>query len=115
MTCNTCTETDTHGSYPFVSTRSIASESHYGIDVAVCKDCGNPAVIYWVEIYEDLLDYACSISPDELDNLLRQDAPSSQRSFTLELLRSRQVAYGTASRGFFWLSGTSAMLDGPPW
>jgi hypothetical protein len=115
MTCDTCTKAETRRHYPFSGTRTLDLESHHGIDVGICIDCGHPAVMYWVEIHDQIHEYACGISDLELGSLLLQDSTHSRLAFTLGLIRSRDVAYGSDQRGFVWLPGTSAMLTGPAW
>ena len=114
MTCKFCTESGVRDQYPFVDGKMLVAESHYGVSLGECRYCHQAALMYWVEVYENLHDSACAITQKDLKALCSAETSHATREIALQILRSQDVVCGSSS-GFHWLPGKIARLDGPPW
>lgn len=113
MPCEYCSG-DKRSNYPFQLDRQLCSESHFGVSVGRCSYCGGPAILYWVEVFENLHDSATYLTPTELSAITMLTKESELQRTTMQILSSRRICIGGVE-GFSWLPGNLATLDGPPW
>ena len=114
MSCDICQFKGMRDKYPFEAVDTLGSASHFGVSTGHCSRCGQAALLYWVEIFDEMSEFACAISDVELSALRAAASEIEIKGITTNILSSRPIVRGS-ERGFYWVDGKVATLDGPAW
>lgn len=119
MSCSNCRPSDVKPQKsPFKETLRLTGEyEHENVSLAVCYFCGENALYYSADVYDDFWQYWCVIDEVEMASILEDDDPSDPHrpERAREILRKRAVLLKHPVRGLSWASGGICVIEGPPW
>ena len=118
MTCKVCTPSEAKpDSNPFWEEVRLSGKHAYeGVGLWKCKSCQTPAMYFSNQIYDDIWQYWCTITPAELERLCQPFDPETDelQTFARKLIDGRAVLEGHPVFGLQWVHNCS-VLDGPRW
>ncbi len=118
MTCQHCFPTDKRPiELPFRALRTVADDSHEIVGLASCEHCGQLALHFGVDVYDDCWRYWCPIDDQELARLSEPDGEDEPKVYDTarSIIRDHTVLQDHPVHGLGWVPGTGCVLDGPPW
>lgn len=99
-------------------TRLTGPYEDENVSLARCSRCGESALYYSADVYDDFWQYWCTIDEDEKAQLLEpdEDADDPQRAVRARsiLQKHRYLRRGPV-HGFEWGGPGSTVVQGPPW
>ncbi len=97
----------------------VYSDSHDGVALCKCRDCGRLFVRYWVEVFDDIHRYYVPVSESEAD-YFRGDPASSlpendvQKAAKNLISSRRHLQQSPGSKTAFWMDNAPP-LPGFSW
>jgi len=116
MPCLHCTPSDaTLNRLPFTRTDWLASDSHEGVGFSRCLGCEDRWLNFWVEIFDDQWLYWSPMTPEDEARLRAEKDSYKVYEIARSIVRNHKVVCKGPVRGIEWVSGSHALLEGPPW
>jgi hypothetical protein len=117
MSCTHCSGSATGSAdNPFRDLEALASDTRFGACLALCSWCGQPAVHFWVGVYDDTWRYWCLVDESEREALRSAVAAGVDDSgeplvcaMARRLIRQRRVlSEHPIHGGFSWHDGINS-------
>lgn len=106
--------------YQVDSVDEIYEDSHFGIDVVKFSNCSIKYISYWVDIYDDHLQFYTQVEENELNKLLSLIKSATNNVKIQSIIcnymegQKRVIKYSSYA-GFEIGEGSEYTLSGPPW
>lgn len=116
MACSLCLPADADcAEVPFRPDRTVANDGHQVVSLNVCVGCGQPALYFSIDLYDDTWGYWCAVSKTELELLTTPQHEDKLFDIARSVVRSKNVLQRHPDGFLRWIPGKSFLLDGPPW
>jgi hypothetical protein len=95
----------------------FTSESHEGVGLGACAECGQECLVYWVDIFDDYWRFCCPIDQVEKAELISVNGHQQEQlhDCARKVLRRHTVLQEHPVHGPSWVDGSKCTLDGPAW
>lgn len=114
MTCTKCAIDSIERNLSLDS--EIYEDSHDYANIKYCISCSKIFLEYWVEIFDDGWKYWVQIDKVERDKLLEINIAQFPKNEIIKLIKNKQEVFCKyPSDEYKIVTGSSCMLDGPPW